>query len=155
MNIRLAQAPDIPPLAELFHQTVLVHGPLYYTPEQTKVWASFASDTAHFASLIDGVTTLIAENDTGVLGFIGIGTDGHVASAYVRHDCLHQGVGSALMQRALIYARNEQMQRLYAEASVFSLGLFQKFRFRLEGTEIVERGGVTFERYRVALELCQ
>ncbi len=155
MNIRLAQAPDTPQLAELFRQTVLVHGPQYYTPEQTEVWASFASDTAQFTACIDGVTTLIAENDTGILGFVGIGTDGHVALSYVRHDCLRQGVGSALMQRALTYARNEQIPRLYTEASVFSLGLFQKFGFRLEGTEIVDRQGVTFERYRLALELCK
>ena len=48
-------------------------------------------------------------------------------------------------------ARTHHIQRLYAEASEFSLGLFKKFGFRLYDTELVNREGVQFTRYLVEL----
>lgn len=147
MNIRLANEFDLPALAALFRQTVLDNAPVRYTPEQTKVWASLASEIEHFRPLILDVNTFIAFDDSGILGFAGIGEDGHVASAYVRGDRLHQGIGSALMKAVLNYAQTHKIHRLYAEASEFSLGLFEKFGFRLYDTEVVNRKGVQFERY--------
>jgi putative acetyltransferase len=99
--------------------------------------------------LILGVTTYVAEADTGILGFAGIGDNGYVASTYVRHDCLHQGIGSLLMQAVLTHAQEKQIQRLYAKASEFSLGLFQKFGFSQYDTEVVDRNGVQLTRYLV------
>jgi putative acetyltransferase len=149
MNIRQATDADVPALADLYRQTVIVNGPAYYTPEQTEVWAAFASNTRRFSRFILDVTTFVAENDSGIVGFAGIGNDGHVASTYIRHDCLHQGIGSRLMQHLLDYAETHNIQRLFAEANPYSVGLFQKFGFQTYDTEIVDRNGVTFERYLV------
>ncbi|MGF1569934.1 MAG: GNAT family N-acetyltransferase [Nodosilinea sp.] len=151
VNIRVATAADVPALAELFRQTVLHHAPSYYSPAQTQAWASSGTDNPQFRQLILEVTTYVAVDSTGVLGFAGIGETGYVASAYVRHDCLRQGIGSALMQAVLGYAQTHHLQRLYTEASEFSLGLFQKFGFRIYDTEVVERCGVPFTRYRMEL----
>ena len=153
MNIRVANPSDLLELSTLFRQTVLVNAPEYYTPAQIESWAASSLDTAHFRRFIFGVTTFVATDKTGILGFAGISNDGHVASVYVRYDSLHQGVGSTLMQTVLRYARQHTMQRLYAEASEFSLGLFNKFGFQLYDTEVVERQGVEFERYLVELYL--
>jgi putative acetyltransferase len=71
----------------------------------------------------------------------------------VRHDALHQGVGTALMKRVLEYGQTQEITRFYAEASRFSLGLFKKFGFQVYDTEIVERQGVKFERDLVELKL--
>ncbi|MEM7773849.1 MAG: GNAT family N-acetyltransferase [Cyanobacteria bacterium P01_A01_bin.37] len=153
MNIRPANLSDIPTLAILYRQTVITNAPAYYTPAQTEVWASFASDTDHFREFILGVATFVAVSDADILGFAGIGDDGHVSSTYVRHDCLHQGIGSRLMQAVLDYATQHRIRRLYAEASDFSLGLFKKFGFQHDATEVVERNGVKFERYLVARQM--
>lgn len=147
MKIRRAQELDLPELAELFRQTVLAIAPKKYTPAQTYAWASFAADSSHFRQFILEGTTYVAQDETGILGFAGIATDGHISSVYVRSDCIHQGIGSTLMEKLLEYANDQGMQRLYAEASEFSLGLFQKFGFRLYDTEIVDRQGVQFKRY--------
>lgn len=151
MRIQLADAADLPELANLFRQTVLVHGPQHYTVAQTKAWATL--DPERFRQFIMGVTTFVAVDNTGILGFAGVGDDGHVASAYVHHNCLHQGIGSTLMTQILDHVRSLGLPRLYAEASEFSLGLFQKFGFQLDGTEVVDRHGVPFERYLVSLML--
>ncbi|MBE9156943.1 GNAT family N-acetyltransferase [Nodosilinea sp. LEGE 06152] len=147
MHLRTATESDVPILAALFRETVLVNAPQHYTPAQTEAWATV--DSLRFRQFILGVTTYVAEDDTGILGFAGVGDDGYVASAYVRHDCLHRGIGSILMQAVLAHAQEKQMHRLYSEASEFSLGLFQKFGFSQYDTEVVNRNGVEFTRYLV------
>ncbi|MBW4565978.1 MAG: GNAT family N-acetyltransferase [Mojavia pulchra JT2-VF2] len=149
MNIRIAEQSDISALAELYQTTVLAIAPGHYSPEQTQMWASFASDRDTFGQFILKATTFIATDEMGILGFAGITEDGHVTSAYVRSNCIRQGIGSTLMQKILEYAHRHEIRRLYAEASEFSLGLFQKFGFHIYDTEIVDRQGVKFRRYLV------
>ena len=153
MNIRLAQESDLPELANLFRQTVLAIAPQQYTPAQTQTWASFAADTDQFCQFIMTPATYLATDDTGILGFAGLSSNGHVASVYVRYDCIHQGVGSTLMQVILEKATLDNIERLYAEASEFSLGLFKKFGFYLYDTEVVDRQGIEFKRYLVERRL--
>lgn len=155
MKIRHANDSDVIVLAHLYRQTVLTWGPQYYTPAQVTAWTNFTSETDQFRAFILQATTFVATNHTGILGFAGIAEDGHVTSAYVRQDCIHQGIGSALMRNLLEYAQNHHMQRLYAEASEFSLGLFKKFGFQLYETEMVERQGIQFQRFLVELTLIQ
>jgi putative acetyltransferase len=148
MNLRIAQESDLAELAELFRQSVLSTAPQRYTSEQTQAWASMA-DSDRFRQLILQPTTYVLTDDTGILGFAGIAADGYVASTYVRSDHIHQGLGSKLMQVILDHASHNGIQRLYAEASEFSLELFKKFGFHLYDTEVVERHGVQFKRYLV------
>lgn len=155
MNIRLAQESDLSGLATLYRETVLVHAPQHYSPAQTNVWASSSSDAEHFHRFIFSVTTYVAEDESGALGFAGIGNDGHVLSAYVRQDCIGQGIGSSLMQQVLDHAHTHHIPRLYAEASEFSLGLFKKFGFHVYDNERVVRQGVEFNRYLVELNLAE
>jgi putative acetyltransferase len=149
MNLRTATEADLPTLATLFRETVLINGLQHYTAAQTEAWAAVDAASPRFRQFILGVTTYVAEDDTGILGFAGLGDNGYVASTYVRHDCLHQGIGSVLMKALLIHAQDKQIQRLYAEASEFSLGLFKKFGFSQYDTEVVDRNGVQFTRYLV------
>ena len=138
---------DLLALAALFRDTVLVNAPQHYTVAQTAAWAAVDGASPRFRQFILGVTTYVAVDDTGIVGFAGIGEGGYVASVYVRHDCLRRGIGSTLMQTVLDHAQREGLQRLYSEASEFSLGLFIEFGFRQYGTEVVDRNGVQFTRY--------
>lgn len=149
VNIRTAEELDVPALAELYQTTVLAVATQHYSPEQTQMWASFASDTENFQKFILKATTFIATDERGILGFAGITEDGHVTATYVRSDLIRQGIGSILMEKILEYAHLHKIRRLYAEASEFSLGLFQKFGFHIYDTEIVDRQGVLFRRYLV------
>lgn len=149
MPIRLAQADDIPALARLYRETVLAHAPQHYSPQQTAMWASFGQPSPHFRRFILGVSTYVAEDDRGIVGFAGLGSDGHVTSVYVRQDCVRQGLGSRLLTVLLEQAEQRHLQRLYAEASALSLGLFLKHGFCHYATDTLERGSVTFERHLV------
>jgi putative acetyltransferase len=147
MLIRLAQETDLAELAALYQQSVRVVAPQHYTPEQTHMWAASVSDAAHFCRFILDATTYVAEDHTGIVGFAGIADSGHITATYVRHDCIRQGIGSTLMEVILEHASSHQIQRLYSEASEFSVGLFKKFGFRVYDIEVIERQGVEFQRY--------
>lgn len=162
LTLRPATAADIPALASLYRATVLTHAPQHYSPAQTQAWADLGANTPVFRRFILGATTYVAETDIAetdvaetaldppqILGFAGLATDGHITALYVRHDCLGQGIGSHLLATLLAKARQDQMPRLYAEASAFSLGLFRKFGFRHYATDQIDRDKVRFERYLV------
>lgn len=149
IKIRPAIADDVPVLADLFYKTVVVHGPQHYSAAQTQAWAASTQDTEQFQRFILGVKTYVAESANEIVGFGGLAADGHVASLYVRHDCLGQGIGSGILAYLIEQAKCDRSSRLYAEASVFSLGLFKKFGFQQYDTEVVERAGATFTRYLV------
>jgi len=148
-SIRLAKTADVPQLAQLYYETVIRNGAQHYTEAQTQAWANFARDQTAFAQFVAAATTFLIEEDNALLGFAGIAADGHVTAVYVRGDRSGQGIGSQLMETLLNYAETQDLQRLYAEASEFSLGLFLKFGFQQFDVEVVEREGMEFQSYLV------
>lgn len=149
MNIRQAEEKDLAALADLYRETVLAIAPQRYTPAQTEAWAGCGTNNDRFRHFILEATTYVVEDETGIVGFAGIEKNGHVSSAYVRSDRIHQGIGSKLMQILLDHAAQHHIVRLYGEASEFSLGLFKKFGFQLYATELFDLKGTTFTRYLV------
>lgn len=147
VHIRLAKKTDVQTLAILFHETVMTHGPEHYTAAQTNAWAASTLNIEQFEAFILGIRTYVAATATGIIGFSGLAENGHVTSLYVRHDRLKQGIGSALLTHVIEQAQRDRLSRLYAEASEFSRGLFQKMGFQHYDTEIVERFDVSFTRY--------
>lgn len=144
---------DIPELARLYAGVVRRHGPERYSPAQVEAWASFAEDGPAFERFVRRCRTLLAEDETGILGFGGLEPGGRITALYVRSDRTRSGVGSALLSALLEEARARGMHELRAEASELSRDLLLRFGFRLEGEEQVERRGAGFTRYRMVLDL--
>ncbi|WP_239112270.1 GNAT family N-acetyltransferase [Halomicronema sp. CCY15110] len=151
--IRPAVPADVPTLATLFHETVMAHGPQHYTEAQTLAWAAATLETEAFQQFILGVQTYVAEMAGDTVGFGGLGQDGHIASLYVHQAYVGQGIGTAILTYLIEQAKGDRLTRLHAEASEFSVGLFQKLGFQQSGTEVVDRLGVTFTRYLVQRHL--
>lgn len=64
---------DLPALAALFRDTVLVNAPQHYTAAQAEAWAAVDGASPRFRQFILGVTTYVAVDDTSIVGFAGIG----------------------------------------------------------------------------------
>ncbi len=154
-NVRLrpASSADVPGLAALFAESVRALGPSRYSAEQVEAWAAFAQETERFSAFILDAWTLVAEDDSGLLGFAGLGADGHVTSLYVAPAAARRGVGSRLLTALLEEAGRRGLPLLYTEASEFSRPLFGRHGFTVEEVERVERGGVLFLRYRMVRRL--
>ena len=147
--IRDMRPGDEPILAALYRDSVTGLGPTFYSPDQVRAWASFSEEGEAFEEFVAIPRTIVAEDETGPVGFAGLEEDGHVVSLYVRSDRARRGVGARLLEAVLEQARARGIPRLYAEASLFSRPVFESHGFHCERTERVERRGALFERFRM------
>jgi putative acetyltransferase len=148
IDLRRALESDLLVLQSLYADAVLSVTPSTYSPDQVDVWSSFAQD-AVFSDFIYGVNTYVATKDAEAVGFCGVAEDGHVVSIYVSPGWVRQGIGTRLLNRVLLLHPVPTSGRYYAEASSFSLPLFQRCGFQRTGIEKAIRKGVTFERFLV------
>ena len=151
MIVRLAIEDDVPELARLYAGSVNAAGPELYSPAQTASWAAFAEEDG-FRDFIMGRMTLVAEDDSGILGFSGVDLDGLIKSLYVRGDQHRQGIGSRLLAAVMDAARARGVVRFTTAASEFSRGLFEKFDFVVVEVEVKEARGSVFTRYLMATD---
>ena len=151
---RRATGDDLFTLAALYRDAALRLGPLVYTPEQVRAWASFADDAAGFRKYVLEADTWIAERpgDGRALGFCGVATEGDVRevhSLYVTPGCTRRGLGTGMLRRTLERADAEGATRFAAWVTPFSRPVFLAAGFALTQTVEAPFAGVMFERYRV------
>lgn len=149
MIIRDVTPADVPALAFLYADAVRSAGPSFYSEEQVEVWATVAEEAERFRSFVLEPSSLVAEDETGPIGFTGLDPDGHVTALYVRSDRMRRGVGSALLAAVMDLARQRGISQLYTEASAVSRPVFERAGFRVAEIETIERRRVLFERYRM------
>ncbi len=151
---RRAVPADVFVLAAVYRDAALRLGPLVYTPEQARAWASFADDEAGLRAYVLDADTWIAERpgDGRALGFCGVGSRdgvGEVHSLYVTPDRTRQGIGGEMLRRSLARAEGEGVKRFAAWVTPFSRPVFLAAGFRLTETVEAPFAGTLFERYRV------
>jgi N-acetylglutamate synthase-like GNAT family acetyltransferase len=151
---RPAAPADVFTLAAIYRDCALRLGPLVYTSEQARAWASFAEDEAGFRDYILGADTWIAERvgDSRALGFCGAGRDGdlrEIHSLYVIPPMTRRGIGGAMLRRTLQRVEHEGAARFAAWVTPFSRPVFLAAGFQLAQTVDAPFAGVMFERYRV------
>jgi putative acetyltransferase len=146
LPLRNATTEDVQQLAHLFATTVRTLGPAFYSPLQIAAWAAATEDTVRFHAWILDAETLVAERENQILGFCGLGADGHITGLYVDAAWTRKGIGTRLLGAVLERANERKLNRCYAEANPFSLPVFERSGFEQTGTEAVERHGQLFRR---------
>ena len=151
---RRATGADVFVLAALYRDAALRLGPLVYTPEQARAWASFADDQPGFRNYLLDADTWIAERpaDGRALGFCGVSNDGDVGevqSLYVSPPMTRRGIGTEMLRRTLERAQAGGVTRFAAWVTPFSRPVFLAAGFALAQTVAAPFAGVMFERYRV------
>ena len=151
---RRAVPADVFVLAALYRDAALRLGPLVYTPEQVRAWASFADDEPGFRAYVLDSETWIAERpgDGRTLGFCGVSTRdglGEVRSLYVTPGRTRQGIGGEMLARTLARAEGGGATRFAAWVTPFSRPVFLAAGFALTQTVSEPFEGTLFERYRV------
>ena len=94
LTMRKAREADVPELSRLYAESVRTLGPKHYSPEAIAAWASFAEHEG-FRDFVLRPWTVVAEDESGLVGFGGVDASGHVASLYVRGDRSREGSGRA------------------------------------------------------------
>jgi putative acetyltransferase len=153
LSIRDFEGDDAGPAARLFYDTVRTAPGSAYSDEQREAWAPAVPDTGRWRARLAAATTLVAEDERGLAGYLSLDASGHVDLAFVRSDRLRSGVGSALHAALLERARGAGLARLTADASLMARPFFERLGWRVVREQHPEPGGVRMTNYRMQLAL--
>lgn len=149
MLLREYQPSDAETLAAIYRDAVIEIGSGAYDAKQVEVWSSYPDDIEEFRRLLSQGLTIVALHDKQLVAFGQLNPPDHIAFAYTASHFARLGYATEIYKRLEVRAIEQGVQCLHTEASRISKHFFLKMGFRLVETEIVERKGVQFERFKM------
>lgn len=149
LNIREYRESDAAVLANLYYESVRQGTRKYYSREQREAWAPSVPGTEKFASRLAKMTVLVAEDETGVVGFMTVDKTGYIDLAFVRPDRIGTGVASEIYKRIEMASKESGQTRLFSNASELAKPFFEKHGWTVCRTQQVERHGAKMTNYRM------
>lgn len=132
MRVRRGSEADIPAMTRLFFTSVREGAGPDYSAEQRAAWAPERPDPAVWAERLATQTVYLAEDETGLAGFMTCRDDGYVDLAFVAPDRIGQGVAHALYQVLEAEARQAGLTQLTADASALARAFFLRQGWQVE-----------------------
>ena len=86
--------------------------------------------------------TLVAEENSEVVGFAELEENGHLDTFYLRKDAVGRGVGGLLYRAVEEEAYSLGLARIFTEASITARPFFERRGFRVLREQTVQRQGV-------------
>jgi putative acetyltransferase len=151
--IRSYRPEDAQALAELCHAAILETGRRAYSAEQVQVWAMFTDDVVAFRERLKFGTTLIAEIDGAIAALAQLHPLDHIDLLYTSPRYQGRGLASALIAQLEAVAQANHVAEIITEASHLARPVFERAGFQVVERELVERGGLIFERFKMAKQL--
>lgn len=155
MRIRPYRADDLSPITELFRESVHHVGARHYSREELEAWAPAALRPADWQPRLARNSVLIAEDRGEIVGFAELSPDRFIDMIYVHKDRQAQGIASALLAALEAKARGDGIERLETNASRVAKPFFLRRGFSLVAAQVVERGGVQIENFRMEKTLAR
>jgi putative acetyltransferase len=147
MIVRLYKDNDLESVATLFTEAVHHVNIHDYSSEQLAAWAPRPPDLTHWRERLASLTLWVAESESRLLGFCGLGADGHVDLLYTDYRFQRQGVARSLYQHVETEARRRDVRRMFTEASITARPFFESMGFGIIREQIVESRGAFFKNY--------
>ena len=147
MTVRPCIPSDLAALADLYRDAVEGIGATAYAPEQVRVWAGFVDDLNAFRARLSQGFALVAECEGVPAAFCHLHPLDHISLLYTSTRFARRGFATAVYAGCEEHARAAGQCRLTTDASKLSRPFFERQGFELCAVEVVEREGVSFERY--------
>ncbi|WP_425988395.1 GNAT family N-acetyltransferase [Brevundimonas sp. TWP2-3-2] len=153
VHIRAYNEADLDTLIDLFAGSVRQVASRDYSPAQIEAWAPVAMNREHWATRLGSRPTYVAEADGEIVGFSDLEQDGHIDMLFVHADHQGQGVALALLEHIHARAHEQDIDRLFTEASITACLFFERNGFEIIAPQDVELRGQTFRNYRMVKSL--
>ena len=153
VTIRPYRRADADVTASLFHETVRHATDLGYSAEQRAAWAPDVPEIRPWHARLSNAITLVAEDESGVTGFMSLEESGHLDLAFIRADRLGSGVAKALYDELIEQARAAGAIQLTTDASRMARRFFERQGWRLIREQQQIRRGVELTNFRMSLDL--
>ncbi len=138
---------------EVYADAIESQGDNFYTKAQIQAWSSLAWLPGVLDKpLVRGRGWLMVEKYS-VEAFAVRYPVNRLALLYCRGRSSRQGYAKTLLAKLESEARQEGENRLITEASLFSYPLLLRCGWTLLSNEVVQIGGISFERYRMEKRL--
>ena len=144
IDVRDYQINDARYIASLFIDTIRNINIRDYTPEQINAWIHGVEnwDLEKWKKSFLNKMVFVAEENTQIVGFGELESNGHVDRFYVHKDYIGRGVGRKIYQEIEAKAIALNIEKLFVEASITAKPFFQKRGFSLVRKQIVVRNDV-------------
>ena len=140
-------------LLELLRRAVAETARSCYDGDQIDAWLSTLPDPARWRKRLADAEVIVAYTDSQLAGFVALRAPGLVDLLFVDPGRARQGIGRALVARALVRARACGWRRLACDASLLARPLFEAAGFRVLRQQRVTRGQCRLTNFRMAFEL--
>lgn len=152
-TIRPFRSSDAEAVAQLCREAILQTGRRAYSAQQVQVWSSFTSNVEVFAERLRNGVTFVAEVDGEVAAIAQLQPLNHIELLYTLPGYGRRGLAAALIAQLEAAARGNQVTKVITEASHLARPVFERAGFHVVEPEYVERGGLMFERFKMAKRL--
>jgi GNAT superfamily N-acetyltransferase len=126
--LRPARAGDGDSLFEVTRLSVAGLARGYYSQDQIDKWMA-ARDAVYYEKMIAKGAVMVAERDGVVVGFVDA-VPGEVTRLFIRPDAAGQGLGSALLEKGLLAARQGHVGPIRIEATINAERFYERHGFR-------------------------
>lgn len=148
MLIREARAQDAGRLGEIFYTAVQVGAAGAYDQDQRDAWAGQQPTAEAWAKRVDGLLTLVAQDDDALVGFVSMRMDdGYLDLVFVDPAFSRRGVFSDLSAVLENRCRAAGLARLWVEASDLLKPVLAKRGWDTLRENHVQRGDVTIRNW--------
>ena len=98
LKIRRYRESDTETLTRVYFESVRNGTMAFYSKEQREAWAPSIPDTDAWKSKLAPMIVFVAEDDSGIAGFMTLEDTGYIDLAFVRPDRIATGVGGKLYE---------------------------------------------------------
>lgn len=144
MFIREYTPSDCKKLAELFYQTVHVVNAKDYTNKQLDVWATGYVDLKEWNKLFLEHNTLVAIENSIIVGFGDIDKSGYLDRLYVHKDYQGQGIATAICNKL---EQSVKAYKIVTHASITAKPFFERRGYRVIKEQQVIKDGIALTNY--------
>jgi GNAT superfamily N-acetyltransferase len=137
LTIRQASFADAARLHELHSVSVRTLCSGHYGPEVLDGWLANHGAQGYLAPIGRG-DLFVVEDGGRIVGF-GEAVPGQIIAVYVDPAATHRGVGAAIMDRALVMARNGHAGPIRLESTLNAQAFYQCFGFHVVERSAVQR----------------
>lgn len=144
MEIREYKSSDCDKIADLFYNTVHFINAKDYTQEQLNVWATGNVDIYKWNKSFLNNYTLVAEENTMIIGFGDINNEGYLDRLYVHKDYQNIGIATAICDKL---EKHYPVRHIITHSSITAKPFFEKRGYKVIKKQFVERNGINLKNY--------
>ena len=153
MLLRRATPTDLDAIRQLYHDTITTVNTADYDPTQIANWAANHANLPRWEAALAEQDFFVAEDDSQIVGFSSITSDGYLDFMFVHRDYQRRGIARQLLAAVEEVARQRNLPKIWAEVSITARPFFAAHGYTITERFVKTVAGVSFDDAVMTKEL--